>query len=834
LTPKVEESPQLVYTPAEICAETDAVLRQLGAVSREPIRAYHYDTRLIVQAHGALFVALQGAGRSGSSYVAEAYKSGVRAFLVPDTFDIEGMPADATVLASADPLRSLQALATVHRRKFACPVVGITGSNGKTIVKEWLASLLDGEKKVAKSPRSFNSQLGVALSLLQIQELPDVVLIEAGISTVGEMQRLEAMIQPTLGIFCHFGDAHDEGFANRTEKLEQKLKLFQACPTVICLSSQREVVEGLKAMSKNTVTVGENPEDSYQILGAKETPMGWSFQVRVSDITTPPLEIAEAGPAALENAALAFAAAGCLGVPPSAFADLAQRLQPVSMRTEVISDNPEVTILNDAYNADMASVGNAFARFRQLEPSRKHWVILTDLEHQGAEQVNRQRELLLAARSQFGTEAVRAVGSVSMSLRHEMPELKAWPDVEALLKDFRYEDYRDCAVLLKGARKYRLERLLPLLVRRAHATTLRVNLNALVHNYHRLKQALPAGTRTCAMVKAAAYGSGSWQVAAELAREGVDYIAVAYPHEGIDLREKGIKLPILVLSADATSADLLAEFSLEPGVWSLRQLEMLADALPEGKRLGIHLEFDTGMGRLGFEAGEVEALLAALELHPNLQPLSVYTHLAAAEDPTADDFTLLQLDRFRPIWQALRTAYPNLLRHALNTGGLLRHPNEGMDMVRMGIGLYGVSPVSGDDFGLEPVGTLVTTISQIHRYGAGESVGYGRSQMLNRASRIGTLPIGYADGLFRTLGNGKAQFLVDGIRCPTVGRICMDMTMIDLTDAPNAQEGDEVVIFGKQGSSVLPVSELAAQAGTIAYELLTSISGRVHRQFVRE
>jgi alanine racemase len=512
---------------------------------------------------------------------------------------------------------------------------------------------------------------------------------------------------------------------------------------------------------------------------------------------------------------------------------------------ELITDNPEITLLNDSYNADAASVRHAFSLLAAQESQPRKVVIISDLEHQGERAPTLQRELAELALERFGAGNVMLIGPLFSRLMAEtpLPGAAAYPDLDAFLKAFRYEDFTQSVILLKGARKFRLETLIPYFSQQAATTYLKINLNALKQNLEVFRSRVPNQTRLMAMLKAAAYGSGGWQLAQELEREGVDYIGVAYTVEGIELRRRGIRAPILVLNPDFATLAQLWRFELQPAVWSFPLLQQLAAIAAERQTaLPIHLEFDTGMGRLGFEPGQVEPVLDALRSTAGAEHLpiaSVFSHLAAADAPAQDPFTEQQLAQFEAVAERIQTQYPESLRHILNTGGALRWPGRAGDMVRIGLGLYGISPVPALQRELQEIASLHSSISQIHHYPAGTSISYGRTYVLEAPARIATIPVGYADGIPRALSNGKLEALVHGQRCPVVGVICMDMLMLDVTAVPQAQAGDEVVFFGRQAApsdseTFQSITTLAEAANTIPYEILTGLSLRLRRLYVKE
>jgi alanine racemase len=815
----------LPYTLAEIAQLVEARDLFQGLFENLPLHYVAYDTRLISHPRETLFVALRTPHRDGHEFIAAALSQGVCNFLVSRPLPFRGI----NYALVSDPLDALQRWALLHRQRFRYPVLGITGSNGKTIVKEWLATLLDPQLQVVKSPMSYNSQLGVPLSLLQLRPLADLALIEAGISQAGEMALLQAMIQPTQGILTHMGSAHTAGFASEQQKLREKLLLFQSAECVYAGSFQPEPIEALRAQGLPLKTAGYGPEDTLQVLEERssERRLHWRLRYEGQEwACTLPLD----GQADRENALLALLAALELGLPPQEAPERLAWLAPVEMRSEMITDNPEITLINDSYNSDADSIRNAFRLLLQTQSQPRRHIILSDIMHQGQQQEALQREILAEAEQVAGPSNVWTVGPVFGRIGHGQNYL----DTEALLRDIRYERFRGSTVLLKGARRFELERVIPLLSRKLNAARFQIDLDALGHNFRLLKSQLPDTVKTMCMVKAFSYGSGDWEVAQELERAGADYLAVAFASEAIGLREAGIRLPLMVLNPDHSSIESLLRHDIEPEVSNLDFLQayLRAARLAEQAPRRIHLKLETGMGRLGFVREELPQVCALLQRHPDIALASLLTHMAAADDPAEDAYTHAQARAFAEmaayLSQELGVAP---LRHVLNTAGVLRFPEYAFDMVRLGIGLYGISPAGG--LPLREIGSLRASITQIRDWPAGQSIGYGRSQFTARPSRIATLPVGYADGIPRSLGNGKISFLAGGAWAPTFGRICMDMLMLDVTGIPGLRPGDEVVLIGRQGEHMLSVSEVAQAAGTIPYEILVRISPRVRRVYLR-
>lgn len=812
---------QPAYTLQEIQAQVGGQLIQGGVLA--PIQTYVFDSRELVTPDGVVFLALKSARRDGHAYIQTLYDAGVRNFWVSQA--PPKLP-EANFLVVEDVLTSLQALAAYHRQQFTGVVVGITGSNGKTVVKEWLASLLEGHVEVYKSPRSYNSQLGVALALLGLRPQHQVALIECGISQVGEMARLEAMVHPTLGLLTHVGHAHDEGFSSPWEKATEKCALFRSASAVFTHHHNPAFAGAVEqALAALNVPIRRPAPEAITDTGD-----GIRMLLQLGEETAT-LETHLSGTASEENLALAATVAHGLGVPMRQLEQQAQSLRQVELRTQLITDNPEVIVLADAYNADTDSLANALALLRnqQLLPHKR--IILSDLEQVGAQAESQHRAIVAQLLAVLPEDAIELIGPLFQAVAPG--PIRTYPTTEAFLAEFTYGRYRECTVLVKGARRFELEQVLPFLTRHPGPNVLRISLSAAVANLEYLHRQLPTGTGLMVMLKAGAYGTGSWQMAQALSGLPIQAFAVAQTVEGIELRGRGIKTPIVVLYPDPTLQQCISH-QLEPVLSGWHHLQAL-ERLPGTATLPhVHLEIDTGMGRLGFLPEEIPEVLHRLGVCPQVQVGSCFAHLAASEDPSADVFTRTQATLFADSAALIRAQYPACKLHLLNTGGMLRFPEYAFDWVRLGIGLFGIDPRGRDYHGLEEIAQLSSAVAQVHTYGTGTSVGYGRAEVLARPSRIATVPLGYADGIPRAAGERRASVLIRQQRVPIVGRICMDMLMVDVTDLDTVQVGDEVVIFGRQGDAFLSIHALAAAAGTIPYEVLSRIPARIRRAYVRE
>ena len=791
-----------------------------------PIRYVSFDTRILTHGPQSIFVALSTEHRDGHEFLQAAYDKGVRNFIVDRPINF---PSCNYVWVN-DTLEALQLWAMHHRRQFSYPVIGITGSNGKTTVKEWLATLLEWEFEVVKSPMSYNSQLGVALSVLQMRPSANCAIIEAGISQPGEMEILREIIQPTLGILTHMGDAHDKAFDSFEQKLQDKCQLFQEVEALFCGSSQSPIWEYVQQRFSPVYSVGEKALDSYRIIPLAQDGEGMRIRFESSG-QSQELVIPLVGRAALENFSLALSVAHYLGLSQEALLPQLRKISSVRMRCEIITDNPDITVINDSYNSDLESARTALHLLNDIETHPNKALVLTDMQQQGVHTIERHQQLYEEATQLLGKENVITIGPILEKIATHT----RYPDTESFLADIRYEQYLNHTLLLKGARSFQLERVLPLLNRKLNATYFQIDLDSLIHNYKTLCSRIPGSTQTMCVVKASSYGSGTWEIARELESAGANYLAVAYTSEGIALRESQIQLPIMVMNPDRGSIPALIQYELQPEISNLAFLEayLKIARLSEWDTYPIHIKLETGMGRLGFREEQLPALCQVLSHEPYIQIHSVLSHLASADTPEEDAFSHQQVATFQSMAHYLHEQLGLYLpRHILNSKGVLRFPEYAFEMVRLGAGLYGINTtdVPSD---LVEIGGLYSRISQIQEHPAGVSIGYGRAQYTQRPSRIATVALGYADGIPRNLGCGAYSFLVHERLAPIIGRICMDMTMIDVTDIPEAQMGDEVVIFGRQGSQFLSVETMAQKAHTIPYEILVRISSRVRRVYLK-
>lgn len=787
------------------------------------------DSRQIIQPDQCLFVALRGVKADGADFIPTLIQAGLRVFLVHQdrTIDPE-LAKNATFIPVKNTRNALQAIASFQRSQFIKPVVGITGSNGKTIVKEWLGQVLSQSFTVAKSPKSYNSQVGVPLSIFGIQAYHQVAILEAGVSKLGEMPTLSAMISPNLGIFTNIGTAHEEGFSSIEEKIKEKLQLFSQSQLLIYCKDQalvrREIEETFSAdrlISWSTqagadfVVSTKKQETQAKIILIKPDLNTFTFQVPFTDT------------ASIENITHVIVAALTLGQEIPSIQEGLNHLKPVDMRLTLKPGLNDSLIIDDTYNNDIAGLKVALEFLSQQRPKRRKILILSDLLQQGIpEKIYSEVSELIKS---YGLDQIIGVGGDVSRLRDFFPnQFSNYPTTEALLQSIDTDAFQNDLILITGARPFAFERIVNRLQQRIHGTTLEINLNALTHNFNFFKRQVRPETKMMVMVKAFAYGGGAAEIANHLQTMGADYLAVAFSDEGVSLRKQGIRLPIMVLNPVEESFDLLREFDLEPVVFSPEFFKKLGQYAQNHQiRLRIHLDLDTGMHRLGFEKQHLGELKALIHSFPELGIASLYTHLVGADEEEHEEFSLDQLRVFKEMKAEIDGVldYKPLI-HALNSAGIIRYPEFQMDMVRLGIGLYGVEVTGKRDAELKSVSTLKTTISQVKTLPPGATVGYSRKGKLPHGGKIATLAIGYADGYDRRFSQGKGYVLINGKKASVIGNVCMDMTMVDVSDI-DAKAGDEAIIYGEQ----ISLKELGDQIGTIPYELLTNISTRVKRVY---
>ena len=801
------------------------------------------DTRQISAANQSLFFCLV-ARNDGHQFIENAYQKGIRNFVVSTKIDTEKYQ-DANFILVDNTLHALQQLAIYHRQQFNIPVIGITGSNGKTIVKEWLYQLLSSDKHVVKSPKSYNSQIGVALSVLNMENEDEIAIFEAGISTVGEMENLQKMIQPTIGILTNIGSAHDAGFSSREEKVEEKLKLFKACETLISNDDFSLVYGAVGKMIKENPTIksvsfGVNVDSSiviafikksttYSIYSIESSPYGSPFNFLSTKIKIPFTD-----DASIENCLHCITTLLWLGYSVETIQTKILSLRNLPMRLELKYGINNCTIIDDSYSADLHSLQIALDFLKQQDTNKKKTLIISEFEESGLPEnvfIQKLQEFIV----QYKFEKLIGVGKSFMraieSLNGKVKEWYIFESTEKLLEQFSILKFENEFILLKGARKFEFEKITAQLIGQTHETVLEINLNALVNNLNVYRSFLKKDCGIIAMVKAFSYGSGNIEIASLLEKQHVSYLAVAYADEGVVLRKNGIQTPIMVMNPDAKDFDRMLEFNLEPEIYSLEILQKLINfskVLNFGKVINIHLKLETGMNRLGFPEHDIDELISILQQNQQLKIETVFSHLAGSEDAQLDEFTNQQINTFNELSQKIIAAfkYP-IKKHLLNSAGIFRFQNAQFDYVRLGIGLYGVDASNNFQEKLLPIGKLKTRIAQLKNVPKSATVGYSRKGIADKDMKIAVLAIGYADGYDRRFGNGVGEVLVAGQRAKIIGNICMDMCMIDVTHIDEIHEGDEVEVYGP----TISIIQQAKKIGTIAYELLTHISVRVKRLY---
>ncbi len=750
-----------------------------------------------------LFAAIGGRNHDGHRFVDDLYRRGVRAFIVEREIDAAAYPEAGFVLVRSS-LRALQALASDYRSSFGGTMVAITGSNGKTTVKEWIAQLAPAGGKIFRSPRSYNSQLGVPLSILMMNGDEDLALIEAGISRAGEMEHLAAIIRPEIGIFTTLGDEHGENFSSPEHKAAEKMKLFASCKKII-YDSRYPIVDRL---------LKEKFPEAELFDSAAYGPSVQYFGDGVAS----------------ENAATAVAFYEAIGVPASEITGRLDRLQPIAMRLDIREGLGGSLVITDHTNIDINSLAIALDYMKNIAGERRKMLILSDILYSSSPDFELYEKVVEMAAA-AGIDHIVGIGErikAYGSMFNGRKEFHA--TAGEFLKKLSQDDVAGTAVLVKGNLSADFQKIVHQLERKSHTTVFEIDLDAMSSNLAHFRRLAGPEVKIMAMVKASGYGHGNYEVANMLYNNGVDYLAVAFADEGVRLREQGVTMPIVVLNADADSFGLMIANRLEPEIYSFGSLDSFASAVKESSESGypIHIKLDTGMHRLGFSEHDIPALEKALgREYPAVVVRSIFSHLAAADMPSEDAFTREQIETFDRLSTAVMKGLPyRPLRHIANSAALERFPESRFDMCRLGIGLYGVGCS-----GLRSVGRLSTRIVQVKELAVGDTVGYGRRGRITKPSRIATIPIGYADGLDRRLGEGRWNVLVGRKAVPIVGSVCMDSCMIDIT-AADAVEGDEVVVFGPEAGNT--VADMARLLDTIPYEIMTSVSERVKRIYVRE
>ncbi len=818
-----------------------------------------FDSRLLIDAENTLFFALNSGRNDGHKYIKDLYEKGVKAFVISrkniENYDVKAQIStlqqysDAVFVVVDDTFVALQTLAAYHRKQFNIPVVGITGSNGKTVVKEWLYQILSPSMSVCRSPKSYNSQIGVPLSVWQMNHTHDIAIFEAGISRPGEMEKLRDIIKPTIGVFTNIGTAHGKNFENVGQKIEEKLKLFAETNKLVYCSDNIEISSAITNAQIPAFSWSKTDKNAdlfvSEINITDKTNIFAIYQNIKLNITIPFIDNAS-----IENAINCWCVALLLNVPNEQIAERMAHLEAVEMRMELKAGVRNCMIINDSYNNDRNALAIALD-FMNAQHHDNKVLILSDILQSEQKEEDLYKDIAQLIENK-GVDTFIGIGPAISKNMDKACLVPTGQDVssskdKACLIQYFYKSTSDFLnnhpmklfenqiVLLKGARSFEFERIMKVLQQKSHETVLEINLDNLIKNLNYYRGKLKKETKMMVMVKAFAYGSGNYEVSNALAFHHVDYLTVAYADEGVDLRNRGIKLPIMVMTPETNTFDTIILNDLEPDIYSFRCLSQLEDAInqldrPLGKPVGIHIKVDTGMHRLGFLPEEIDTLIERVKANPSLRIMSVFSHFATSDMPEEDGFVKHQIEQFELMSSKIVAAFPyKIMRHLLNTAGITRFTEYQYDMVRLGIGVYGVAVVDEDRGKLHNVMSLKSTIKQIKEYGPGETIGYGRHGKITKPSRIAVIPIGYADGLRRQLGNGKACFWVNGKPAPIIGNICMDLTMIDVTGI-DCQEDDTAVLFDDNH----PIEIIAEACDTIPYEIMTRISQRVKRIYTKE
>lgn len=808
------------------------------------------DSRKITFPATSLFFALHSNRRNGHTFIKEVYDRGVRNFVIDENTDTSNF-INANFIQVKDTLTALQTLAAHHRNQFHqlpngnhLPVIGITGSNGKTIVKEWLYQLLNHNYTIVRSPRSYNSQIGVPLSVWQINNQHTLGIFEAGISTIAEMEKLEPIIQPTIGVLTSLGDAHNEGFHSLREKAIEKLKLFQYSDVIICQKDSLEKVVQLTGADKHLIKGGfdyftwSKTDTTAKLFASSivkntnHTKIHFTTYYHSSYIITIPFT----DNASIENAITCCCVLHTLDFSEEEIIQRMALLQPVEMRMQLKKAVNNCYVINDSYSNDISSLSIALDYLKQQSGNHATTVILSDILQSGIAEENLYKQVV-AELQQRNIHRFIGIGEQLNKYHHlfvnALEQTSFYTSVEDFFAQANTHQFKDEFILLKGARIFAFERINDWLEYKVHQTVLEINLSAIVHNLKTYQSLLQKDTKVMAMVKAFSYGSGSAEIARLLQFHKVDYLAVAYVDEGIELRNAGISLPIMVMNIDEAGFHALLEYNLEPEIYSFNIYQLFHQyLLQQGiSSFPIHLKLNTGMNRLGFDETAIESIASLLQLNNTMVVQSVFSHLTSSEDAADDTFTLQQANLFLQLCTIIENKLGyQFIKHIANSAAVVRLPSLQMDMIRLGIGLYGVDCTNAHQIKLQPAATLKTTIAQVRNVKKGNTIGYNRKGIIEEDSKIATIRIGYADGFNRKLGNGNASVFINGQLAKTIGNICMDMAMIDVTEINNIKEGDEVEIFGTH----IPIQQVAAWCQTISYEVMTSVSQRVKRIYTEE
>lgn len=791
------------------------------------------DSRNAVSNFKNLFIAIKGERHDGHNFIDELYSKGIRNFIIDKEISITNYP-EANFFKANDSINALQDLAGHKRRNFKGNLIGITGSNGKTIVKEWLGKLIESVYSVYRSPRSYNSQVGVPLSLWHLNHYQDYAIIEAGISKMGEMEKLEAIIKPKIGIYTNLGTAHDKGFPSLEEKANQKAQLFKDSSTIIFCKDFPEVSNALHNLPKleEKEFIGWSFEDNTSnfFIETEERNNGTAIRIPYNE-QFHVFQVPFQDYASLENITHCLLLLLYEGLPIKIIQNTLNDIKPLNMRLETKKGKNSTYLVDDSYNNDLVGLDTALQFFSQQKQFQKRILILSDLLETGLSSEVLYQQLADRIAQENLNLVIGIGGEIKMLEKFYGGNLKLFPNTASFLEYEKENTFQEALILIKGARKFNFESIVQRLEQKIHGTVLEIDLNKITHNLNFYRSRLKTGVKTMVMVKAFAYGSSSHEIANWLEFQNVDYLAVAYADEGVILRQNGIQLPIMVMNPDPRSFELLHQYNLEPELYSETIFRDYANYTKNHKsRHKVHLKLDTGMHRLGFEAHEIAQLKSLLKQNAQLKVASIFSHLAASDEAAHNGFSAQQAMSFQKSADGIVEflGYKPLL-HLLNSPGISRFPDYQFDMVRLGIGLYGVDPTGIHSNQLQSVSTLKTVISQVKNIKKGETIGYSRKGVAIEDMKTATISIGYADGFNRKFSQGIGKVMINGTLAPVIGNVCMDMTMVDVTHI-DCKAGDEVVIFGDYPN----ISEMASAIDTIPYEILTNISERVKRVFYTE
>ena len=803
------------------------------------------DSRRLVFAPQTLFFALPGPRRDGHEFIESLYDQGVRCFVVNKQVDLAKFKAyctEAVFFEVPNCLMALQKIAAHHRTRFHIPVIGITGSNGKTTVKEWLYQLLHSSFNIVRSPRSFNSQIGVPLSVWKLEAAHELAIFEAGISTTHEMEHLTPIIKPTIGVLTHMGPAHAEGFKDATEKLKEKLRLFETVDTLIYGKDQ---LQGIEIEAHTSIFKG--PITFYSWSRTAPATLVVTSEINKGTYTELALcyktehygvEVPFTNKASIDNAVLCILTLLAIGKDFTFIAERMRQLTAVDMRMQFKKGMNGCTFINDSYNLDFDSFVAAGFYLQAQSAGRDACIIVSDFSETGQHSKDLYSKVARHAAALgikrfigIGPEIKKNQSVIENEFSGAATALYFFDSTELFLQQFRLQDFSNEIILLKGARVFEFERIANWLEQKMHETILEINLTALAHNVKQIQNTIGSSTKLMAVVKAFSYGNGSAEVARTLAAVKTDYLAVAYVDEGVELRRAGIHLPIMVMSPNAAGFEAMVAYGLEPEIYSFEIYEAFASFLHiQGLgSYGVHLKINTGMNRLGFEPTDAALLGQKLVTNNCMVVKSVMSHLVASDAPEHDAYTREQVTLFEKVCTTLHEIIGySFIRHIANSHAVQRHPASRLDMVRVGIGLYGTSATANNGF--MKVATLKTTIAQIRQVPAGASVGYERAAIMGKDTRIATVRIGYADGYDRRFSEGVGKMYIKGVLCPVVGLVCMDMTMIDVSEVKDISTGDTVEIFGEH----IAIETLAKWSGINMYEMMSGINARVKRIYIEE